>query len=218
MNPARQWRDLLIGDGLVIGVDEVGTGAWAGPVHVAAVCASGAWSPSPQVRDSKRFSSREHRELMLGRHVLADTSVEWHVVADASAQHLDEVGAIVAWCALVSRVVAQCRQIVGDDALVVVDGSAKGERSWRKSLGRHVFLPHADDVVPAVAAASMLAKVERDRAMQLLELQHPGYGFSQHVGYGTMGHVQALIERGLSPVHRRSVRPIRRFEQTGRIA
>lgn len=176
----------------VAGVDEAGRGALAGPVVVAAVVLSPGRHP---YRDSKKLSTRQ-REIMLD-HVLA-SAISWSVAA-ASAAEVDRLGVLeathqAAYRAL-SRLRRQPQAVITDYLFLKLDSPLLAP-------------PRAEDASPSVAAASILAKVVRDRHMQGLDLVYPQYGFASHKGYGTSEHLAALELLGPCPAHRRSFKPV----------
>ncbi|WP_457630520.1 ribonuclease HII [Oceanithermus sp.] len=182
------WRD----GRLVAGVDEAGRGALAGPVVVAAVILPPGRHP---YRDSKKLSPRQ-RELLLDR--LLGSALAWAVAA-ASASEIDRLGVLRATHAAAYAALARLRRPAG---VVITD---------------YLFLdletpllapPRAEDASPSVAAASILAKVVRDRHMQGLHHLYPNYGFAAHKGYGTARHLAALRRYGPCPVHRRRFAPV----------
>ncbi|WP_457638193.1 ribonuclease HII [Oceanithermus sp.] len=176
----------------VAGVDEAGRGALAGPVVVAAVILTPGRHP---YRDSKKLSPRQ-RELLLD-HILAN-AVSWSVAA-ASAAEVDRRGVLEATHRAAYRALARLRS---QPQAVITD---------------YLFLeletpllapPHAEDLSPSVAAASILAKVVRDRHMRGLNVLFPQYGFADHKGYGTAKHLAALERLGPCPAHRRRFKPV----------
>jgi len=193
----------------VAGLDEVGRGAWAGPVSVgvAAVTLDCLRRVPRGVRDSKLLSEP-------AREALFDPLVAWcrtYAVGEASAAECDELGMTAAQVLAAGR--AFERLAVQPDA-VVVDGSHEytGHPGARALVG-------ADQSCTIVAAASVLAKVTRDRAMIAHDPAHPGYGFARNKGYASLEHRQAVARLGLSPLHRRSwsvrtAEPVKPAEQT----
>lgn len=179
---------------VVVGIDEVGRGAWAGPLLVGAVVFS---RPVPQgVADSKSLSAA--RRIKLSRDIKAAASAVgfgW-----VTALELDQLGLSSALTLAAARAVAglRCRYDV-----VVIDGSI----DFLPALNT-VVLPKADSLVPTVAAASIVAKVARDAYMTRLHAADPRYGFDQHVGYGTQRHAAALVQHGPSPQHRYTFAPV----------
>jgi len=179
------------GRGLVAGVDEAGRGPLAGPVVAAAVVLA---EPNPVggLTDSKKLTVRR-------REALHDALLDGALAAGlgwADPAEIDEVNIRQATHRAMERAVVALGLF---PAGVRIDGN-----------GRPEGLPQAECVVggdasdPAIAAASILAKVTRDRWMAAYDEQYPGYGFAGHKGYGTAAHRAAVAELGPSPIHRRS--------------
>jgi ribonuclease HII len=198
----------------VIGVDEVGRGALAGPVSVGAV----AWWPElgahpPGVRDSKKVPEK-------ARDNLAEAIVAWApavAVGHAEPHEVDGQGIVGALGVAAARAVSQVVALLGSGArpVVLLDGS----QDWlTRALGSPlpvVLQVKADRDCVSVAAASVVAKVARDGLMRQLAVSFPAYGFASHKGYGSAAHMDALRSAGLSAVHRRSfVHPERLFPAT----
>ncbi|MEM9784241.1 MAG: ribonuclease HII [Pseudomonadota bacterium] len=187
-------------DGLpepVAGIDEVGRGPWAGPIVAAAVMLR---SIRPDgLADSKVLSAR--RRVALDREIRAQASVAVAVVA---ASEIDRIGLTAANDAAMLRAAAELEASEGPIGSLAVDGRRipQGCR-WpaRAVIG-------GDGRVAAIAAASIVAKVARDRLMEELDARHPGYGWSTNRGYGTAAHASALAALGPSPEHRRCFAPV----------
>ncbi|MGD1996118.1 MAG: ribonuclease HII [Anaerolineae bacterium] len=184
----------------VAGVDEAGRGAWAGPVCAAAVVLplhrSDLSELLKDVRDSKRLSSgRREQVLPIIAEVAAEIGVGW-----ATPAEVDELGVVRATRQAMTRAVARFDHQV--DALLI-----DYVRLPDLDLPQRV-LPKADVRCLSVAAASIVAKVERDRLMAALADDFSGYGFARHKGYGTAEHREALARLGPSPIHRLSWRPL----------
>jgi ribonuclease HII len=180
----------------VIGIDEVGRGAWAGPVVAGAVILK-AGTRIAGVNDSKLVTAlaRSRLETIIHRRAVA-TSLGWVTSAEIDANGLS-------WAIAESG----RRALAGIDtanAVIILDGKWNYLRNTHDS----VAIVKADSRVLPVAAASILAKVARDTAMQKLDLDWPDYGFATHVGYGTAMHQQALLTLGITQHHRRSVKPV----------
>lgn len=190
----------------VIGIDEVGLGAWAGPVTVAGCLVRHDWVDA-RVKDSKAYQTFEEREALV-RDVLTWPEFP-SVVAHASVECIDRVGVQEAIRLMMLYVAQQLREKY-PEALVVVDGNR-----LPAGLSRAQCLPKADALIPAVSAASVLAKVDRDDYMRQLALEHPGYGFARNVGYGTQEHRDGLESLGVCPIHRKSYAPIRKLLERG---
>jgi len=189
----------------VAGLDEAGRGAWAGPVCAAAVVlpldCSGLLDLLASVRDSKQLSPVQREALLpLILEVAEGVGVGW-----AAPAEVDEVGVVPATRQAMARAVG--RLDVGADALLIdyvrLPDLALSQRA----------LPKADVHCLSVAAASIVAKVTRDRLMVTLDGDFPGYGFARHKGYGTPQHRKALAHLGPSPIHRLSWRPVRELAE-----
>jgi ribonuclease HII len=186
----------------VAGLDEAGRGAWAGPVYASAVILPQSLTGLEGVRDSKALTSRQREDMM--RHIL-DVAV---AVGEgcAESQEIDAQGIVPA-----TRL-AMCRAL---DALSVAAQALVIDylRLPEVPLPQHAF-PYADAHSLAVAAAGIIAKVKRDRwMMDVAECTYPGYGFARHKGYGTRQHREGLDTLGVTPIHRRSFRPVARVAE-----
>ena len=180
----------------VIGVDEVGRGCWAGPLVAAAVRLN---CPVEGLRDSKILSAKRRAELARLIDHSASVGIGW-----VSAHEIDEHG--ITW-SVQQAMMRAIEQISIDDSSVIVDGNI----NYLQTVPKSVAVVKADDTVPAVSAASIVAKVARDTYMQQIARTYPDYGFEHHVGYGTAQHKAGLQRAGLTPLHRRSFRPVREF-------
>lgn len=183
----------------MIGIDEVGRGALAGPVVLAAMRASGRvrWHHPilGPIRDSKRLTPRQ-REIWFA-YLTAHPSLEWRV-AWLRPQTIDRIN-IAAATNLGARRLVERMLAKGEAGFVWLDGGLV--------LPEHI--PHrsvikGDERIPVIAAASIMAKVWRDRLMVRLARTYPDYGFDIHKGYGTRLHYECLRRAGPSKVHRRS--------------
>ncbi len=182
----------------VIGIDEVGRGAWAGPVVAGAVVLP----PElviPGVADSKVLShaSRVRLDRAIRRQALA-VGIGW-----VSAAEVDRQG--LSWAVRESGLRALADGVIGAEPYMVV---LDGRHNYLDGLHRSVAIVKADALVVPVSAASIVAKVARDRYMQALARRHVGYGFEKHKGYGTALHRAALRELGPSAEHRLSFKPL----------
>lgn len=183
----------LCGEGLelVAGVDEAGRGALAGPVVAAAVVLPPG-SELVGVDDSKQIDERT-REEIFGRIVAAASSL---AIAFAQPRAIDRDNILQATLASMHRAVDALR--VTPD-LVLIDG--------RESIhwpGRVVTVKKGDATSLCIAAASIVAKVARDRAMRRLHRRYPQYNFESNKGYGTPDHIEALLSHGAADVHRQT--------------
>jgi ribonuclease HII len=183
--------------GLVAGVDEAGRGPLAGPVVAAAVILDER-QPIMGLADSKKLSATR-REHLYGE-ILAKALC--CSVAQASVEEIDRLNILQATMLAMQRAVAGLRL---KPVLVLVDGNRLPVLDVRSEA-----IVRGDARVQAISAASILAKVTRDRGLAELHEAYPQYGFDRHKGYGTEQHLQALAEHGPCPEHRRSFAPVGR--------
>jgi len=178
------------------GVDEAGRGPLAGPVTAAAVMLDPE-RPIDGLRDSKKLSAAARERLA---DEIRECAVAW-CVAEASVEEIDQLNILHATLLAMQRAVAGLGRAPDD---VWVDGNRCPNWAWRSQA-----VVKGDDKVAAIAAASILAKTERDRFMRRLHDDYPDYGFAQHMGYGTAVHLAALKAHGACPQHRRSFAPVK---------
>ncbi len=177
------------------GVDEAGRGPLAGPVTAAAVILNPA-QPLSGLKDSKRLSERQRTRLaaQIQTHSLA-WALGWATVAE-----IDSLNILQASLLAMQRAVAALPIL---PTVVWVDGNQLPHWHYPSQA-----IIGGDASVPAISAASILAKVARDQLMQQWELLYPGYGFAVHKGYPTAAHRAALLRLGPSSGHRRSFAPV----------
>ena len=183
------------------GVDEAGRGPLAGPVVAAAVIL-GSGFQYEGLADSKKLSKRKREEANLE---IRKEALAWSIGL-ASATEIDQFNIHVA------TLIAMRRAVLGltfEPERVIVDGKFTPRLPWASTAR-----PRADATEASVSAASVLAKVFRDRYMHELDKQFPEYGFGQHKGYPTRVHLEALEHFGPSVVHRFSFRPVREALRT----
>lgn len=179
---------------MLVGIDEVGRGCWAGPLVAGAVILD---TPIEGVKDSKQLSKTSR--IMLAaqiREYAVAIGLGWVWPAE-----IDAYGLTWAVQTAMERAVAE---ITVPYDQIVIDGNIN---YLPKHAGSQAVIK-ADASVPAVSAASIVAKVARDTYMAELGEAYAGYGFEQHVGYGTAAHIAALKRLGVSDIHRRSYKPI----------
>lgn len=183
---------------MIIGVDEVGRGSWAGPVCVAAVALGDVTIEG--LADSKLLTAPVRRELavLIKRHA-AYVGVGW-----ASAAEVDKHGLTGALRIAGLHAIKACEAT--DD--IILDGNFNYLQDPRVKT-----VIKGDSLHQEISAASIIAKVARDSYMDMLSCKYNQYGFSRHVGYGTPAHRKVLAEIGPSEVHRRRFSPIRAFEE-----
>jgi ribonuclease HII len=178
----------------IAGVDEAGRGPLAGPVVVAAVILPLGWVPPVKVDDSKRLSARQREAAYVAVRAAA---LAWKATA-VSAEAIDRMNILRATLAGMRRVVERMQP---PPDFVLVDGNQEpavpcGCRAVVRGDGASV----------SIAAASIVAKVVRDRIMAVYGRRYPEWGFAQHKGYPTAAHRELLRRLGPSPIHRRSFR------------
>jgi ribonuclease HII len=181
--------------GLVAGVDEAGRGPLAGPVFAAAVILDER-NPIKGLADSKKLTALRREKLFDEIRAKALCCS----IAQASRQEIDEINILQASLLAMRRAVEglrlrPARVLVDGNRIPVLDVLAEA-------------IVQGDALVPAISAASILAKVQRDRWCVELDAQFPHYGFAKHKGYGTAQHLQALREFGACEQHRRTFRPV----------
>lgn len=182
---------------LTAGVDEVGMGPMAGPVVAAAVILRRCCKIEG-LADSKQLSAKKRETLA---EVIKQNAVAWSL-GRAEVEEIDELNILRAGLLAMQRAVAG---LTPQPGLALVDGvRAPALPCAVKTVVR------GDATVPAISAASILAKVARDAEMCALDAQYPGYDFATHKGYCTAEHLAALQRLGACPIHRRSFDPVRR--------
>jgi ribonuclease HII len=190
----------------VVGIDEVGRGAWAGPVTVAAVVLEPDRLPVG-ARDSKRLSPARREEVAAVVHASARVGI-----GSASNEEIDRLGLSAALTEAARRALVAVMASSGapTDPLVLVDGPHDLVRLEGIEVAT---LVRGDAASVSIAAASVVAKVDRDTHMGSVDAEHPAYGFARNRGYASPEHVAALAELGPCPLHRRSWAPIARMLQ-----
>ena len=183
--------------GLVAGVDEAGRGPLAGPVVAAAVILDDL-KPIKGLNDSKKLSEKRREKLY--DEILANALC--CSIAEASVEEIDQFNILQATLLAMRRAVDGLRL---KPVKVLVDGNRLPVLDVRAEA-----IVQGDALVPAISAASILAKVHRDRMCAQLHAQYPQYGFDRHKGYGTAEHLKALADHGPSPWHRSSFAPVAR--------
>ncbi len=183
---------------LVAGVDEAGRGPLAGPVIAAAVILD-ADRTIRGLADSKTLSERQR--LCLEKTIRVD-ALDW-ALGRAEVEEIDNLNILQASLLAMRRAVEGLRVTPGR---CLIDGNRCPDL-----LCPAEAVVGGDRLIPAISAASILAKVSRDREMVGLDRKYPGYGLARHKGYPTRAHITALQELGVSPIHRRSFAPVRRL-------
>ena len=180
---------------IIAGVDEAGRGPLAGPVIAAAVILDPE-QPIVGLKDSKLLSLARRETLF---EVICRASLAY-AVGRAEVAEIDQINILQASLLAMQRAVAALSQ-TPDCALV------DGQFTPKLSMPAEAIIK-GDQTVAAISAASIVAKVVRDREMVELDRCYPGYGFAAHKGYGTKQHCLALKQLGATPIHRRSFKPV----------
>lgn len=183
---------------LVAGVDEVGRGPLAGPVIAAAVILDDT-RPIEGLADSKTLSAKRREELSV---LIKERSLCW-ALGRAEVEEIDRLNILQASLLAMRRAVMA---LTLPPELVMVDGNQAPELAFPVQT-----VIRGDATVPAISAASIVAKVVRDEEMCELDRRFPGYDFSRHKGYPTSMHIDALKKLGICPIHRRSFAPVRQL-------
>ena len=182
----------------VAGVDEVGRGPLAGPVVAAAVILDPD-APIEGLADSKKLTEKRREAL---DPIIREQALCW-ALGRAEPEEIDRINILQASLLAMQRAVAG---LSTQPELALVDGNKAPPLNCqiRTIVG-------GDAIEPAISAASIIAKVARDREMVELDARYPGYGLAKHKGYPTKQHLEALREVGVSEIHRRSFGPVRRL-------
>lgn len=180
--------------GLIAGVDEAGRGCLAGPVYAAAVILGP--TPIPGLNDSKKLSAAQRERLF---EEICAKAQSW-AIARGEVEEVDRLNILQASLLAMRRAVQQL-SVTPDEAWV--DGNQDPRLACKTTT-----VVDGDALHPCIMAASILAKVARDREMLRLETEYPGYGLAQHKGYGTAQHLKALRSLGPTAIHRRSFAPV----------
>ena len=180
---------------LIAGVDEVGRGPLAGPVTAAAVILNPD-KPIDGLADSKKLSLKKREMLfdVIYRDALAVA------IGEATVAEIDDINILHASMLAMQRAV---NNLTVEPGFVQVDGNRIPDLHYPAEA-----IVKGDSKVESIMAASIIAKVWRDRLMIKLDQQYPGYGLAQHAGYPTKAHIAALQTLGVTPIHRRSFRPV----------
>ena len=176
---------------VICGVDEAGRGPFAGPV-VAAACILPDGFVIDGLNDSKKLSEKKREELF---DIIINNALAYSI-ASASVEEIEDLNILNATMLAMNRAVDSL-EIKPD--LALIDGnSSRGFKIKTKTVVK------GDAISPSIAAASILAKVTRDRMCYDFDKDYPEYGFAKHKGYGTAAHIKAILEYGVTPIHRPS--------------
>jgi ribonuclease HII len=179
----------------IVGVDEVGRGPLAGPVVAAAVILDPN-KPITGLNDSKKLTEKKRAEL---EPIIKQNALAW-AIGRAEVSEIDEINILQASLLAMQRAVAQ---LDPKPSHALVDGNKAPELPCEVTT-----IVKGDEKEPAIAAASILAKVCRDTEMVDMDNTYPGYGFAKHKGYPTKVHMEALKQLGPTEIHRLSFKPV----------
>lgn len=179
----------------IVGIDEVGRGCWAGPVVAGAVILD---APIDGLKDSKKLSKKRRESLT----EIINAEAQAVGLGWVDAATVDQIGITEAVRLAMQRALDQI-ELEYDEAII------DGHLNFLEDNPKTKAVIKADDTVPAVSAASIVAKVARDTYMAEMDESFPEYGFGQHVGYGTAQHLAVLKRYGVTELHRRSFKPIK---------
>ena len=195
-SPTFAREEAALARGLIVcGIDEAGRGPWAGPVVAAAVILDPAHIPKG-LNDSKKLTEAKREALFapIMRYARCGVGI-------VPAQRIDEINILQATYEAMREAVSQ---LAPGPTLALVDGNRSPPLSCRAET-----IIGGDGTCLSISAASIIAKVTRDRLMLEMDERYPGYGFAAHKGYGTAAHAESLRRLGPCPEHRKSFAPIR---------
>jgi len=188
----------VVNSEITAGVDEVGRGPLAGPVVAAAVILDPG-NPIQGLMDSKKLTEKKRNILAIE---IRAKAMAWSL---GRAEH-DEIDLINILQASLLAMKRAIESLSLEPEMVFVDGTHCPDIDYKVEA-----IIKGDSKVPAISAASIIAKVARDNEMIILDSQYPGYGFRQHKGYPTKMHINALNELGVSSIHRKSFAPVKKI-------
>ncbi|MET0979701.1 MAG: ribonuclease HII [Candidatus Saccharimonadales bacterium] len=193
---------------MILGIDEVGRGPWAGPLVIGAVVLGGAEIDG--LTDSKKLTKKRRDELdVIIRRDATGYGLGW-----VDAGEIDEIGLSASLVLATKRAVEQVKVPYHE---IIIDGTINFLKDTSKA--QYVTtLKKADLLIPSVSAASIIAKVARDNYMAEQDALYPDYKFSSHVGYGTAAHRAAIDLHGVTPLHRLSFAPLAKYKTVDRTA
>ncbi len=188
---------------MILGIDEVGRGSWAGPLVVGAVVLGGEIIEG--LTDSKKLSKKRREQLDIEiREKAKGIGLGWVGPAE-----IDEIGLAESLKLATKRAVQKIKTPYSE---IIIDGTV----NFLKDTNKEQFvttIKKADLLIPCVSAASIVAKVARDNYMATMDKKHKGYNFKKHVGYGTKDHSNEIHKFGVTKIHRMSFSPIKKLKK-----
>lgn len=188
-----------------IGIDEVGRGPIAGPLVVCACAVESGTDiltifPNGELRDSKKLTERKRTGIIEQLPVYVQEKKVVFGIGEVSAERLDQIGLSASIKeALLVALAKVHSQDIPEDSYIFLDGSLKVDEKYRQET-----IIKGDEKIPEIALASIIAKTHRDAYMKKISELYPLYGFEKHVGYGTKAHYEAIKEKGVTPLHRKT--------------
>lgn len=179
------------GYNIIAGVDEAGRGPLAGPVFASVVILP-INHPIKDLADSKKLSETK-RELLYDE--IVNNAIDY-AIDSASEKEIDEINILQATFLAMKRAVLKLKN---KPDIVLVDGNRDPGLDFKT-----MCIVKGDNLVSTISAASILAKVSRDRFMKQISIKYPQYSFERHKGYGTKAHYEAILKYGMSPIHRKT--------------
>lgn len=188
---------------MILGIDEVGRGSWAGPLVVGAVVLGGEIIEG--LTDSKKLSKKQREKLDVEiREKASGIGLGW-----VEPSEIDEIGLSKSLELATKRAIEQIKTPYSE---IIIDGTVNFLKDTNKE--KYVTtIKKADLLIPCVSAASIVAKVARDKFMTTQDDVYRGYDFKNHVGYGTSAHSKAIDKNGTTKLHRMSFKPLKKFKQ-----
>ena len=192
----------------VIGVDEVGRGSWSGPVVAAAL-----WIDpnklnliSSKLDDSKKITLKTRNEVY--KTLMSSTIFK---IAHSKSSIIDKIGILKAtWLAMEKAINFLCVEAPFEVKTILIDGNLKPKFTSLNSLNIET-IKYGDAISPSIAAASVAAKIYRDKEMLKLDIKNPGYSWNKNKGYGTIAHRKALLKLGPTQHHRMTFNPMKKL-------
>lgn len=196
LKPDYEYKIFKRGFKRVVGIDEVGRGAWAGPLVLAAYIFSPKENILEGVNDSKKISKKKREKL-------SEDLKNRSLIIKVDSEKVDKMGVGIATEWAISELI---KKLNSSSTYFLIDG-----RFPSINFERTEMIIDGDAKFYSIACASIAAKVYRDNLMSNLSVKFPGYGFEKHVGYGTKAHLESIRNLGVTSIHRKSYKPIQAF-------
>lgn len=189
---------------MILGIDEVGRGSWAGPLVIGAVILDGVQIQN--LNDSKKLSKRLREQLDSEiRSKASAYGLGW-----VSPKEIDEMGLSKSLTLATLRAIENINLPYDE---IIIDGNVNFLKNTDKA-SMVTTIKKADELIPCVSAASVIAKVARDEYMQIQHKKYKDFHFDKHVGYGTRKHINSINKHGVTPLHRLSIKPLKVYKNS----